>query len=156
MANLIDYPRVALKVQKVIEGTGREVSFIRNSETPVDSSKSWREYSKSLSEAMVTTWDAGQTIWDSGQTEWDLPGEPGSKVVAKAVADMQKTEELAENFNIRHGDIFFYVSTKSLGDAVDLQTYDAVIDEGKRFEIVKVEPVKPGAVNLLFIVQARR
>jgi len=135
MASLIDYPALAIKVQRVIEGTGRDVSFVRNSKTPADLTKPWRNYQTTLAGAV---------------------GEPGSSITAKAVADMENVEELEENFNIRHGDIFYYVSAKSLGDLVDLKEYDAVIDEGKRFEIVKAEPIKPGAVNLLFIVQARR
>lgn len=135
MASLIDYPALAIKVQRVIEGTGRDVNFIRNSKTPTDPAKPWRSYSTALPGAA---------------------GEPGSSVTAKAVADMENVEELEENFNIRHGDIFYYVSTLSLGASVDLKEYDAVIDDGKRYEIVKAEPIKPGAVNLLFIVQARR
>lgn len=128
MASLIDYPKLALKVQTVIEGTGRDVTFIRNGETPVDSNKPWRAYAEAAEES----------------------------VTAKAVADMANVEELEDNFNIREGDKVYYVSTKSLTDAVDLKLFDSVVDDEGRYEIVKVEPIKPGAVKLLYIVQARR
>lgn len=128
MASLIDYPKLALKVQRVIEGTGRDVTFIRNGEAPVDPAKPWRQYEDAAEETAT----------------------------AKAVADMEKVEELEDNFNIRTGDKFYYVSTKSLGDAVDLKLFDSVVDDEGRYEIVKVEPIKPGAIKLLYIVQARR
>lgn len=127
MASLIDYPELAVKVQRVIEGTGRDVTFIRNDETPVDSAKPWFGYPEA----------AAQTV------------------TAKAVADMDTQEELEDNFDIRHGDIFYYVSTQSIS-GVDLKTFDSVVDDGQLYEMVKVQPIKPGAVNLLFIVQARR
>ena len=127
MASLIDYPELAVKVQRVIEGTGRDVTFIRNDETPVDSAKPWFDYPEAAAET----------------------------VTAKAVADMDTQEELEDNFDIRHGDIFYYVSTLSIS-GVDLKTFDSVVDDGQLYEMVKVQPIKPGAVNLLFIVQARR
>lgn len=127
MASLIDYPALAIKVQKVIEGTGRDTTFIRNGEAPVDSAKPWRQYAEAAEES----------------------------VTAKAVVDMAKVEELQDNFDIRTGDKVYYVSAKSIPTA-DLTLFDSVVDEGQRFEIVKVEPIKPGAIMLLFIVQARR
>lgn len=127
MANLIDYPALALKVQSVIEGTGRDIEFIRNGETESDPDKPWRTYS--------TT--------------------PESSITAKAVADNQAVESTEENFDIRIGDKVLYVSAKALND-VDLTLYDAVVDEGSRHEIIKAVPIKPGAVTILYIVQVRR
>lgn len=153
---LIDYPALALRVKEVVEGTGASVDFIRNSEDPVDPAKPWRQYSTSLDDIVVTSWDGGLTEWDGGDTAWDTLGPPGSRVSAIAVADEYSVEELEENKNLRHGDKLYYVSASSVGADTDLRTYDAIIADGDRFEVVKVELIKPAAIPLLYIVQVRR
>lgn len=132
---LIDYTSLAIKVATIIDGTGKDTLFIKDSETPVDSAKPWRAYST-----------------DTSSTD----GSPGSGITAKAVSDEQVTEELQDSFEIRHGDSFFYVSGNSIGQSVDLREFDAVIDDGERYEIVKVLRIKPAAITLLYVVQARR
>jgi len=125
--SLIDYPALALKVQEIVEGTGRDVTFIRNGETPVDPAKPWRTYGEAAEE----------------------------KATAKAVADMSNVEELEDNFDIRTGDKLLYVSPLSIS-SVDLTLFDSVVDDEGRLSIVKCEPIKPGAIVLLYIVQVRR
>ncbi len=132
---LIDYPELAQEVADVIEGTGRDINFVRNSETPVDPAKPWRKYDTDLSGA---------------------DGTAGSDITAKAVQDMYTVEEQQDNQNIRLGDSKFYVSALTLGASVDLREYDRVIDSGVSYSIVEITPIKPGDVNLLYILQVRR
>jgi len=130
----INYPEVALKVQKVVEDNGAPVVFIRRSETPVDSAKPWRTYETTLPNS---------------------DGTPGSELTGKAVRDEYTQEEIDDNLNIRHGDFKVYVSPKSVGD-VDLKQFDAIELDGETFEIEEVETIKPAAVALLYILQVRR
>lgn len=128
MASLIDYPELAVQVRDIIEGTGRSMAFIKNNETPTDANKPWRTYE--------TT--------------------PAQSVTAKAVEDDATSEDVPDSFNVRDGDKMLYVSALALGDTVDLTNFDAVIDNDERWSIVKVMPVKPGDVTLLYMAQVRR
>lgn len=130
----INYPSVALRVQTAIEDNGADVVFIRRSETPVDSAKPWRKSSTTLS---------------------GTEGDAGSTVTGKGVRDEYTIEEKAENLNIRAGDFKVIVSPLSL-NSVDLKPFQALQLDGEVYRIEGIEVVKPAAVVMLYIIQARR
>lgn len=128
----INYAKTALKVQKVVEENGADVIFIKRSETASDPAKPWRQHDTSLTAAT---------------------GEPGSTVTGKGVRDEYEVEEIQSS--ARTGDFKVYVSPKSIAE-VDLTDYDAIELDGQVSHIVRIETIKPAAVNLLFILHVER
>jgi hypothetical protein len=82
---------------------------------------------------------------------WDSNTTAPTTLVVTGVQDEYAVEQIGST--IEYGDIKFLVHG-SVG--TDIENYDSLLDGTKRFRIINVNPIRPGAFTYLYEIQARR
>ena len=123
---MVDYAALALTAERLIEDNGRDVTFVKVSETPIDANEPWR----------------GNT---SAETT----------VVAKAVLSDYAKEDIDGDL-IRTGDQRAVVAELSVtgNDLEEFEIMRD--DENQEWRIINVDKVRPGPTTLVFVAQLRK
>lgn len=130
---MVDYVRLAATAQRLIEANGRLITFVRDSETPLDANQPWlgptgADTTLELSGVFVppnTVRQFGLTALGQGTEFRDL---------------ISFSEEIAIVFP----------------ETSDLRQFTHVEDEAIRWGIIGLQVLKPGTVQLLAFVGLRR
>jgi len=128
---LVDYAELADTAKELVEGFGREVSFVKLNRTPADANIPWD----------------GPADPRVGATT-----EPGSAVFVEpsSATELGISTTLLETLAKRSGAIM--IAALGSTSTVDLMGYDEVVDGTVRWKIVGVEKLQPASTTLLYFV----
>ncbi len=122
----VDYAKLALTAQRLIEGNGRSVTFIKVSETPIDPNEPWRGNTSAETTAVA---NAVLSSYDKEDIDGDLIRAGDQRAV---VAELSVPGQDIEDFEL-------------LRD-----------DENQEWKIINVTKVRPGPTTLVFVAQLRK
>lgn len=136
---MVDYAKLKLTAQRLIENAGREVDIVRLQRTPDSLTKPWR---------------GGATPRDDDEIEDIIEG---VKVVFVEPSSLVRfgIEIKDDNAQGRHIDKICLVATESIADA-ELNEYDELRDGGTSYHIWLVRHLEPGPVRLFTVLGMSR
>lgn len=91
---------------------------------------------------------------NSSADPWRGTVGPSASAVAVGIIVPYMAEDMEDGVIRREDQRLFIAVNSVVGVAVE--TFDTVLDGAKRWKIVKVELVKPGAVGVVYDIQLRR
>lgn len=130
MGLAVDFVFLAGKAKEIIEANGKTVTLVKTSKgTLKDVAKPFRGY---------------------------LPGSETLEVV-KAIEDQFTLEEI-DGTTIMKGDKQYHVAADSVSEAERprLAEYESLRDGGETWRIVKVMPIEPGSIPVLYTFHASK
>lgn len=139
---MVNFVAAQALAKKLIEANGRDITLIKLSEVPADTSKPWR----------------GPT-----SAAVFLPGTPDPTVVVKkgytTKAVFVKSEtEMGMDFAdatgtlVRNGELAFLIPAVDL-EPEEVEEFDSIDDGGRTWKIIDVDLLKPGPLRIMYVLK---
>jgi hypothetical protein len=127
---VVDSIKLAATAKRLIDANGRDVTVVKFGSTPADSEKPWR----------------GQKVPHETEVTGKAAFVPKTQIIT-TYAEIQ--EEVR-----REGEYALFAADDDGG--YDLRSFDAIVDRGQQWRILKTEVIQPADTKILYLFEVSR
>ena len=126
---MVDYAKLSLTAERLVEANGRDVTVVKQGKTPIDASKPWRGQ------------EAPPLISVTGKAVFVAPGDLGKHY--QNTDDTKRGEQVA-----------LFAAANDGGN--DLSTFDKITDGSVDWHIMRTQLLQPASTRLLYMFEVNR